>query len=95
MSVSDEGQDWHLGQQFLVNCQTNFWKSLLFINNYSKSLEEIVSQLNLIIQENHCNKLSMSIGFNILTLIRNSIPILILENILFVNSTVNWYLFGQ
>jgi hypothetical protein len=44
VSALGDGPIWHLGDQYFVNsCQNNYWKNLLFINNYAKKVEDIVS----------------------------------------------------
>jgi hypothetical protein len=45
VSKIGDGPIWHLGDQYFVNsCQNNYWKNFLFISNYVKGFEEIVSK---------------------------------------------------
>jgi hypothetical protein len=45
VSALGDGPIWHLGDQYFVNsCQNNYWQNLLFINNYVKGFEDIVSE---------------------------------------------------
>ncbi len=45
LSASGDGPVWHLGDQHFVNsCKNNYWQNLLFINNYVKGIENIVSK---------------------------------------------------
>ncbi len=51
-SVSGDGPVWHLGDQYFVNsCQNNYWQNLLFINNYMKGIEDIVSKKKFYLRE--------------------------------------------
>ena len=43
MSIIGSGPNWHSGQQFFTNsCQQNFWKNLIFINNFEADPRDYV-----------------------------------------------------
>jgi hypothetical protein len=52
VSALGDGPIWHLGDQYFVNsCQNNYWQNLLFINNYVKGFEDIVSEKKILLRK--------------------------------------------
>ncbi len=52
VSTLGDGPIWHLADQYFVNsCQNNYWQNLLFINNYVKGFEDIVSEKKVLLRK--------------------------------------------
>jgi hypothetical protein len=52
VSTLGDGPIWHLGDQYFVkSCQNNYWKNLLFISNYVKGFEDIVSEKKVLLRK--------------------------------------------